>query len=581
MSTPFALPWPNADIDIHPNPADGWHRVAVVGLWRDAKALRRNWPHAAVCGPLRTKRGIDTLVRGLLANPQIRVIIMVPPPGGISDLGVTDALLAIWSGARDLPAADHGISSDVLDPLFDQIRLVLPHQRTIATLQLRSTHRGIVPLDECLLPDRAGGVIVLPPPEPEPAEILPPGLPGQRVYGKTLADVWPRVVREVMRFGTVQPTQYGDTKELLTLCSVVEEPKRWDAWWRLTVACSRCDGDGLDPESVPSGPPCPECQGSGVGDPAAIHDVLGISYAQVADYYDNSFMSATTPEGQDYSYGSRMQTGPWWGPPRNGPNLEKVSADTVECRSCTAWVGTGVGQPPTMDKCPSCGAATDEAPDQIQALAGLLSESPSTRAAWVTPWRPAEDAGKESGRPCLVGAWFRATGDRDAGHDVPSETPTGSIVNAALHLTVVFRSHDVYGAYPLNLAACCRWLVETAAQQGMSVGTLTCLSLSAHVYDRDWNVARLAYRYLTKTWQQDPRSAWRVSATPAGGVRVCSDGKPVPIVYCAEAIAPDGASVLKVFKASTKARLLRDVQASGFVTTVEHALWLGAEIGRL
>lgn len=30
-SRAFALPWGNPDLDIHPNPVEGWHRVAGQG----------------------------------------------------------------------------------------------------------------------------------------------------------------------------------------------------------------------------------------------------------------------------------------------------------------------------------------------------------------------------------------------------------------------------------------------------------------------------------------------------------------------------------------------------------------------
>ena len=108
MAQTFSLPWANSDIDILDDPPEGWHRVAVIGLWEDAKITRRRWPKAAAVGPLRTVRGIDLLVRALLANPQLRVIVIDGKdltPGEAT----TKALIDCWL-QDDLPA---GLDQDL------------------------------------------------------------------------------------------------------------------------------------------------------------------------------------------------------------------------------------------------------------------------------------------------------------------------------------------------------------------------------------------------------------------------------------------------------------------------------------
>jgi len=625
----FKLAWSNPDLDIHPDPVEGWHRVAVVGLWQDAKRIRRDWPEAAVCGPLRTLRGIDLLVRGLLAAPQIRVLVVVGrdlTPGE----GVRKALLSLWQERVEAPAAWNAWPSD-LPP--DEVRRVLDTVKlaTPDTLRLDPTSQGLslrvtlAPPDgwgQTFTDDRPGGAIILPPSEPTPSDDLPPGLPGQRVTGKTLADVWPRVLAEVMRFGRVVRGEKDSTKELLDLVSVIEDPK--ESLKEIKSARSRRDNTLILNEYSKL-------------DGTDKHPVLGISQAELDHYYTASFMAETPPEGTEYGYGSRLH---------------------------------GWSEHPIQHA------------DQLVAIRQLLTDNPGTRAAYLTPWRPDEDAGKESGRPCLVGAWFRTTLNpccvcgtgpcRDTvALDSPCPMVNDDVWRAAgkpppdtLHLTVLFRSHDVHGAYPLNLAACCRWLVEEAGAQGMAVGTLTCVSMSAHVYDRDWDAARsIAEQHGKPKWSQDPRSAWRVwregvvkpqpdasdpwavlaawrdsnaqpwlrcgawvsehvSADVQGGairhygtldlgdrgilingvfrtltpeqkqnldVWVAEKAATIPpvptrttgYIYHAEATDPEGSRVLVLLQAPTKERLLRDIQATGLVTDINHALWLGAEIGKL
>ena len=640
MTRTFTLPWSNPDLDIHPAPAEGWHRVAVVGLWTDAKRLRKDWPDAAVCGPLRTLRGIDLLVRGLLANPQIRVLVVVGrdlTPGE----GVRKALESAWKGGSATDKVSFAV--DIYEN-FEWLR----HEVDL----LDNCDAADLLIEECGTEDRPGGAIILPPPPPPKNPELPAGLPGQRITGKTLADVWPKVLHEVLRFGDT----VGNTRELLNLVSVIEDPK--GSLNEVHGACVQAlahqfgTKEGVSAYASLSG----DAQVEHVR-ALGKHPILGISQADLDDYY-KSFMGPTPPEGVPYTYGSRLH-----GPP---------VLPTV--RACDRERMTRV---------------LHRRPNQLAAVRKLLTSSPGTRAAYLTPWRPDEDCGKESGRPCFVGALFRAVpasapryeinesrdvdgmfGVSEVGSPI-MEVQAGATreeaqrevdrLNSRLHLTVTFRSHNMHRAYPLNLAAVCRWLCEEAAGLGMEVGTVTCVSMSAHVYDHALEAAGkvVAEHVKPGTWSQDPRSAWRVwigkreQPQPKGlwptlyawkrsgdpwrsyfqrirerietetGRRlelrdtwatlddaaqpddelVCLDPTPeqmerwafwafdlgggghIPMpstpTYCAEATDPEGSRVLALFEAPTKERLVKDIQASGLVTSVEHALWLGAEIGGL
>lgn len=190
--------------------------------------------------------------------------------------------------------------------------------------------------------------------------------------------------------------------------------------------------------------------------------------------------------------------------------------------------------------------------DQQEAVERLIESSPLTRAAHVTPWRP-EDSGIESGRPCLVSVGWRA---------LPG--PEGH----TLTLRVAFRSHDYWAGYSINLAAFARLLVETAARRKMLVGTLTCVSYSAHVYERDYDAARqliakhLDYRGI----RTDARSTWVVSREA---------GEILAVAY-----TPDATRVIGVFRGRTAERVCARVEASGLLQEYGNALWLGGQLAR-
>jgi thymidylate synthase len=58
-----------------------------------------------------------------------------------------------------------------------------------------------------------------------------------------------------------------------------------------------------------------------------------------------------------------------------------------------------------------------------------------------------------------------------------------------LHLTAVFRSQNVFGSQPGNALALREIQKEIAVKLGVSMGVLTLHVLSAHIYERDWDVA--------------------------------------------------------------------------------------------
>lgn len=400
--------------------------------------------------------------------------------------------------------------------------------------------------------------VTLPPPPPTANATAPSGDPGERVVGETLADLWPQILHRAMRFGVQRSTHHGPTRELLCLVGVVRDVEKSarDFYTRWS-----CEAHGWS-EVVPLGEmhgSCPQCGGYLCDDEP--HPVLQISYTQ-AEGYRKRISQAEVPEGTPYSYGSRMR-----GVSAPTPELD-AAHHRGECprmgSTCTAGLtplrttaGLETNAPHWW--CPYCGwtdVPAASGPDQIEAVEKLLTEKPDTRAAYLTPWRPGEDAGKESGRPCMVGAWFRVeqpeqappASDKIVGYltpegrarrtaaGLPPEEPPqppkyvvvgevplyaaadGGVVlppsEHRLHLVVAFRSHDLFAAYPTNLAGLLLWQVETARKLGMRPGTLTVTSYSAHVYERDWTAAEVVIKQHYEEARREPswdqRSSWHV-----------------------------------------------------------------------
>jgi len=440
----------NPDLSIEPNPA--WPRVAVACRWKDAHKRRTKWPHASVVGPLRTVRGVDLLVRNLLANPQIRIVVI---DGADLSAGqaTTQALTDLW----DLGVRPRGMADDITDEHLDLIR------RTVI-IAFREPKGQDLDLDGIVEDaDRNGGAVILPPPPPVATATAPHGDPGERVVGDSLIDVWPAVLQRIMSFGHSVPSKYGDTMEVLNLVSVYRNPR------------------------------------------AILEDVdragwLGFDRAGMEEYA-RRVTTPWAPEGAPYSYGTRIGHAGFHG------------------------------------------------------VQNLLKDKPNDRGIGVSPWTPVDAAGG-GGRPCLVWVQFRNLAGQ-------------------LHLQFVFRSHDYFAAYPMNVAALASWLIREADARDLEVGTVTCLSVSAHLYDRDWHDSReIIANHLPKGHQWDPRSTWRVEAVDFTGVPGDRSGK----VVRATALTPDGSEVVEVFEGRTAEVVQRKIERSGLLTTTGNALWLGRKL---
>ena len=105
--------------------------------------------------------------------------------------------------------------------------------------------------------------------------------------------------------------------------------------------------------------------------------------------------------------------------------------------------------------------------DQIDYVIRRLKASSETRRATATTWIPPVDASRDE-VPCMILDDFKIRSGR-------------------LHLSAVFRSHDFAGAYPANLFGLARLLEYVSLRVGIEPGTITTLSISAHIYEHDWD----------------------------------------------------------------------------------------------
>jgi thymidylate synthase len=109
----------------------------------------------------------------------------------------------------------------------------------------------------------------------------------------------------------------------------------------------------------------------------------------------------------------------------------------------------------------------DDRVDQIDYVIRKLKTGNNTRRATAVTWIPYIDTEVDE-VPCMIIDDFK-------------------LRDGKVHLTTLFRSHDFAGAYPANLYGLSRLLGYVAEQSGQPPGTITTVSVSAHIYEHDWD----------------------------------------------------------------------------------------------
>lgn len=108
--------------------------------------------------------------------------------------------------------------------------------------------------------------------------------------------------------------------------------------------------------------------------------------------------------------------------------------------------------------------------DQITKLISRLNNCKNTRRATAVTWKPEIDF-EEEDVPCLILLDFKIRGGK-------------------LHVTGVWRSHDIFGAYFANVHGIWNLMRYVAMETQTKVGSLTTHSISAHIYEHDLEAAK-------------------------------------------------------------------------------------------
>jgi thymidylate synthase len=217
----------------------GTGRIAIITGWTVKAAVAKHLEpdQYAVIGQLYSAaRGINFLLRNLLANPQVDSLVILNATKEDKNAGSCQCLFDFFTNGFYDSTTDTGkpcwqVHSPVAGYIDKEIpAVVLEELRSRTSVQMLDTIPSAVAQVKAwaALPPRALTipVRVYPLADNPNGTTLPGPVYGHRVEGTTVADTWVRILHLIRRTGIVRPTGYdGQWQELIDLMAVVtDEP---------------------------------------------------------------------------------------------------------------------------------------------------------------------------------------------------------------------------------------------------------------------------------------------------------------------------------------------------------------------
>ncbi len=453
--------------------------VGIVTLWSKAKEIAKKIDPKNYCviGQLfSAERGLDFLVRNLLANPQITNLIVTGVDFSKSGIVLTDFFQnGFEKGKADTTEKpcwkvksqysgyiDPDIPEESLNSLRESVNIVKSPNIEIfdfSTLQkpAKTREKSICLKKEQTVKQYIGEYT------------------GHIVRGKTIAEAWLKLLDTILKFGKFSGTHFDEQqKEIVNLLSIISEE---------------------DPNNFYT------------------PDFLPGDEQHIKEYIPR--ITTDLPGGihkNEYTYGSRMRS----------------------------WFGT----------------------DQVKNAVAKLVREPISRAVVISLWDPVKDL-TIGGSPCLNHIWFRISDNK-------------------LHMTSIFRSHDMFEGYPENAFGLralqeeirrevVSGLKEKGVEMDLKLGDLMILSQSAHIYKDCWETAETTVKkYLTEkyTWHMaelDPRGNFIITADFGAGEIVLEHTSPTN-------------EKIGEYRAKTAAELRNILTKEKVISLIPHAIDLGMEL---
>lgn len=210
----------------------------VVTGWTLKQAIAKHLhpdEYAAIGQLYSPTRGISVLMRNLLANPQVRFLVVLNATREDQNAGGGQCLLDFFRQGFSAGKSDTGrdcwvihspipgyIDFEIPGAVLAQLRQAIAWQEATsipAAIALVRAYAAAEPLPPW-------GAALSFPQQPTATAVLPGPRYGHRLEGQTIAQTWIKIIQRIRTTGTIRPTGYdGQWQELIDLMALVtDEP---------------------------------------------------------------------------------------------------------------------------------------------------------------------------------------------------------------------------------------------------------------------------------------------------------------------------------------------------------------------
>lgn len=405
--------------------------IAICTGWTPAKSVAAKLDPSdyAVIGNLYSaSRGINFLVRNLLANPHVCDLVVMDSTREDKNSGSVQCLKDFFENGVCKGKNDVGKECWVIDSLvkgyidIDIPLEVLNQLRSSVTLRDSLTTYAILMLRLSVYGANKPWAEPMVFPYNEPTSEVKPGPRyGHRIEGKTIAETWIKILQRIKTTGTIRPTGYdGKWQELIDLMAIVtDEPE-----------------DFYFPEP----------------------NYLPLDREYLKNYIPQILDDANYREGVKYTYGQRLRS--WFGQDQIKAVITKLIKEIDSASAVMSLWDSGSGN------------------------YQILAEHDSWRGHDHNTIARGERKGGDSdhnhgGSPCLNHIWVRVVDNELSltatfrSNDMFSAWPANAMGLRALQRHI-------------------RDEIASQSEYDLTMGPLITISQSAHIYDDCWeNVEQL------------------------------------------------------------------------------------------
>jgi len=494
--------------------------VAVTFLWtmRDAIIPKLKKNNLAIATNFYTPAGLAGMIRNILANPQIRYIILLgeeysskSKDDQLSELTSANAIRAFFEKGinkeRKIPGfesavyLDKNIPTELINKLRENVKLIdlneeMPNagfdekiaqaNKLIKTLAdkepfLEKPYTFEYEETEESFPYEGGPVIV---------------------NGSTIPKTWIDVIHNINRYGRKNLMNANTdrwVKEINNMVAVIHDPQNMDL--------------SINPFLVPL-------------------------TKEKIEAYKKEILSPILPEGKAYTYGNKLRA-------YIHPNAKEIKELVSSKEYRDFEFGKGAHLDINIDyKGEYCEI------NQIKDIIDVLKRDPYSKAGVAITWHVGDELmRKHKSSPCLVLL-----------HPI--------VQDEKLNLMVYFRSHDMTQGWPENAYGCAAIQKEIAKGIGVEPGILTIISGSAQIYAHYYQQVE---EMLKKHKELDLSFKG-----PRGSYIIKIKDKKLVVTL----VHPETGRELEKFEGTTAQEIRRKIAKVASFEDTYHALYVGAELQR-